>query len=208
MLKRRILKLTMVLITIAGSAGGLSTLAAGSASAATGTSQPTISSGHVSLPGLNLVRTGATGPNVTAFTTMRIIANSNFCLDANINGGIRSGDNVQIWTCNGRANQGWRFNGNELQSQANTNFCLDANVNGGIRDGDNVQIWTCNGRANQQWIPVVGVYPSPFDALLNGASPRTHLFALDANINGGVGNGKNVQIWTQLGNNHQGWTVP
>src|SRR5216683_1436990 len=148
MLKRRILKFTMVLITIIGSVGGLGTLAAGSALAAT---QPT------ALPGLHLVPVHSATPSAVTYFQIENGVNHHFCLDANINGGIGNGDNVQIWQCNRRSNQQW-FSVPDVSSQvelsngAGPSFVLDARVNGGIKSGDNVQIWQFNNQNNQAWI--------------------------------------------------------
>src|SRR5216683_5718764 len=193
MLKRRILKFTMVLITIIGSVGGLGTLAAGSALAAT---QPT------ALPGLHLVPVHSATPSAVTYFQIENGVNHHFCLDANINGGIGNGDNVQIWQCNGRSNQQWGWVGHQLVNQANFNFCLDANINGGIGNGDNVQIWQCNRRSNQPWFSVPDV--SSQVELSNGAGPS---FVLDARVNGGIKSGDNVQIWQFNNQNNQAWIL-
>ncbi|GAA3170486.1 ThuA domain-containing protein [Nonomuraea salmonea] len=64
------------------------------------------------------------------------------CLDA--------GDGqVQLWDCNGQANQQWTATGaGELRVHGDR--CLDVN-GGGTADGTAVITWSCNGQNNQKW---------------------------------------------------------
>ena len=57
---------------------------------------------------------------------------------------------MQIWDCNGGANQQWTINANGTISNGQTRLCLDVNGNG-TANGTAVILWTCNSAANQRW---------------------------------------------------------
>ncbi|MFZ4478981.1 MAG: lectin [Rhodoferax sp.] len=71
------------------------------------------------------------------------------CLDADkVNGRIGPGSAVQIWACNGGANQ--RFYWGRNGEIAIGNLCLDiADANPG--DGGKMIVWPCSGARNQRW---------------------------------------------------------
>ena len=60
-----------------------------------------------------------------------------------------AGARVQIWDCNGGANQQWTLNGNGTISNGQTGLCLDVN-GAGTANGTAVIVWTCHGGANQR----------------------------------------------------------
>src|SRR6185312_10603374 len=75
-------------------------------------------------------------------------AGSNRCLDVP-GQSTTNGTLLQIWDCNGGANQQWTLLSNgELQVYGNK--CLDV-PNHATTAGTRVEIWDCNGGANQQW---------------------------------------------------------
>jgi endo-1,4-beta-xylanase len=60
-----------------------------------------------------------------------------------------AGTRVQLYDCNGQANQSWTYtSGKQLQVYGSR--CLDAS-GGGTANGTAVIIYNCNGQANQQW---------------------------------------------------------
>jgi hypothetical protein len=61
-----------------------------------------------------------------------------------------SGTRVQIWDCNGGANQRWNLNADGTISNAQTGLCLDAD-NNGTANGTAVIVWSCHNGANQRW---------------------------------------------------------
>ena len=117
---------------------------------------------------------------------------SNRCLDvpglATTNGTL-----LDIWDCNGGANQQWSALSNgELQVYGNK--CLDV-PNHATTAGTRVEIWDCNDGANQQWTlnsngTVVG---------------RESGLCLDV-TGAGTTNGTAVEIWTCNGASNQQWT--
>ncbi|WP_250214303.1 lectin [Acrocarpospora catenulata] len=117
---------------------------------------------------------------------------SNRCLDVT---GVSqtNGAQLQIWDCNGQANQQWTSTGSsELRVYGNK--CLDVN-GGGTADGTAVIIWDCNGQNNQKWR-----FNSDGSITAVGANK-----CLD--ISGyGTANGTKVQIWTCHGGTNQKWT--
>ena len=116
---------------------------------------------------------------------------SNRCLDvpgqATANGTL-----LDIWDCNGGANQQWTALSNgELQVYGNK--CLDV-PNSATTAGTKVEIYNCNGGSNQQWTlnsngTVVG---------------RGSGLCLDV-ISAGTANGTGVEIWTCTGGSNQKW---
>ena len=80
-------------------------------------------------------------------TGSRILgAQSGRCLD--VPGATQTnGTRVQLYDCNGQANQTWTLNASR-QLTVYGSRCLDA---AGSANGAAVQIYSCNGQANQQW---------------------------------------------------------
>ncbi|MEV4517053.1 ricin-type beta-trefoil lectin domain protein [Dactylosporangium sp. NPDC049525] len=116
-------------------------------------------------------------------------AGSNRCLD--VNGASQAdGAVVQIWDCNGGANQQWTLtSSNQLTVYGNK--CLDVP---GTASGSRVRIWTCNGGANQQW-------RLNADGTVMGVGS-----GLCLDVNGaGTANGTAVQLWTCNGGTNQQW---
>jgi non-reducing end alpha-L-arabinofuranosidase len=117
---------------------------------------------------------------------------SNRCLDVP-GGATANGTLLDIWDCNGGANQQWTALSNgELQVYGNK--CLDV-PGGATAAGTKVEIWDCNGGTNQQWTlnsngTVVGV----------GSG-----LCLDV-VGAGTANGTAMDIWTCNGGSNQKWT--
>ncbi|MER8183398.1 RICIN domain-containing protein [Kitasatospora sp. NPDC094015] len=73
------------------------------------------------------------------------------CLDVP-RGDATDGNDVELWTCNGGANQKWIPGWDGSMVNFATNKCLDVvGSNGPPQNGTRVEIWTCNGGANQKW---------------------------------------------------------
>ncbi|MFF0311195.1 RICIN domain-containing protein [Streptosporangium sp. NPDC004379] len=148
---------------------------------------------------VTLLPPGTPGPTPTATPTVDPPAGgalkgvgSGRCLD--VSGASQSnGAQVQIWDCNGQANQKWATTGaGELRVYGGK--CLDVS-GAGTADGTAVTIWDCNGQNNQKW-------------RLNTDGSIT---AVGANkcldVSGyGTANGTKVHIWTCHGGTNQKWT--
>ena len=68
------------------------------------------------------------------------------CLD--VRGAVSTdGTQVQLYSCNGGAEQTWTRTGQTLRAYGK---CLDVS-GGSTADGAKVHMWTCNGGANQNW---------------------------------------------------------
>src|SRR6185312_659395 len=114
-------------------------------------------------------------------------AGSNRCLD--VNGASQAdGAVVQIWDCNGGANQQWTLtSSNQLTVYGNK--CLDVP---GTTNGTRARIMTCTGGTNQQW-------RLNADGTITGVGS-----GLCLDVNGaGTANGTAVQIWTCTGGSNQ-----
>ena len=104
---------------------------------------------------------------------------------------------MQIWDCNGQANQAWTHSSsNQLTlTVGGTTLCLDASGQG-TSPGTKAIIWTCNGQSNQQWT-------------LNGNGTVTGAQSgLCLDVTGAAtANGTPVQLWTCNGGSNQQWTL-
>jgi hypothetical protein len=116
-------------------------------------------------------------------------AGSNRCLD--VNGASQAdGAIVQIWDCNGGANQRWTATSSNQLMVYGTK-CLDVP---GTSAGTRARIWSCTGGTGQQW----RVNP---DGTIVGVGS-----GLCLDVNGaGTANGTAVQIWTCNGGSNQSW---
>jgi len=80
------------------------------------------------------------------------------CLDADANFLGYNGDRVQLWTCNGGANQKWlpipdnpNVKNQVILENAADGKLLDADANSVNNNGGKVQLWDWWGGANQIW---------------------------------------------------------
>jgi Ricin-type beta-trefoil lectin domain/Cellulase (glycosyl hydrolase family 5) len=104
---------------------------------------------------------------------------------------------MQIWDCNGGANQTWTHtSSNQLTlTVGGTTLCLDANGQG-TSPGTKAIIWTCDGQANQQWT-------------LNSSGTITGVQSgLCLDVTGAsTADGALVDLWTCNGQSNQQWTL-
>ncbi|MFI0723565.1 arabinofuranosidase catalytic domain-containing protein [Streptomyces sp. NPDC021224] len=118
------------------------------------------------------------------------------CLDVP-NSSATAGTQVQIWDCNGQANQAWtRTSSNQLTVvTGGTQMCLDAYDNQ-TSPGTKVETWPCNGGANQQW-----------SVNSNGTVTGTQS-GLCLDVTGAsTANGAQAELWTCNGGSNQQWTL-
>ncbi|MEV5279442.1 ricin-type beta-trefoil lectin domain protein [Streptomyces sp. NPDC052811] len=117
------------------------------------------------------------------------------CLDVP-NSTTTAGTQMQIWSCNGGANQTWtRSTSNQLAVYSGSGqMCLDA-YNNQTTPGTKVEIWPCNGQINQQWN-------------LNSNGTVTGVQSgLCLDVTGAAtADGTPVQLWTCNGTSNQKWT--
>ncbi|MER6826207.1 lectin [Streptosporangium sp. NPDC000563] len=116
---------------------------------------------------------------------------SNRCLD--VSGASQTnGAAVNIWDCNGQANQRWTStSAGELRVYGNK--CLDVN-GAGTANGTVLIIWDCNGQNNQKWR-----FNSDGTITAIGSGK-----CLDVS-NSGTANGTRAHIWTCQGSTSQRW---
>ncbi|GAA1631636.1 hypothetical protein GCM10009733_030650 [Nonomuraea maheshkhaliensis] len=101
------------------------------------------------------------------------------------------GTQVQLWDCNGRANQQWTATAaGELRIYGGK--CLDA---AGAGNGAGIQIYACHGGANQRW-------RLNADGGITGVQSG---LCLDA-VGQGTANGVRLQLYTCHGGANQRWT--
>ncbi|MEV5891677.1 extracellular catalytic domain type 1 short-chain-length polyhydroxyalkanoate depolymerase [Nonomuraea fuscirosea] len=101
------------------------------------------------------------------------------------------GTQVQLWDCNGRANQQWAATAaGELRVYGGK--CLDA---AGAGNGAGIQIYACHGGANQRW-------RLNADGSITGVQSG---LCLDA-VGQGTANGVRLQLYTCHGGANQRWT--
>lgn len=114
----------------------------------------------------------------------------------------RAGGNVQLYSCNGGANQKWEFiglgNGQYAIRSQNSGMVLDVESDS-RRDGANVQQYPWNGGANQRWR---SQGPNNNFQLVNVGSGK----CLDV-ANGSTANNANIIQWDCRGGSSQRWYV-
>jgi len=123
-------------------------------------------------------------------------AGSNRCLDVP-NQATATGTRLNIWDCNGQANQQWTYtSAQELTVYSGgTLRCLDAS-GAGTANGTPVIIWTCHGGANQKW------------NRNSDGTIRNVQSGLCVEVSGsGTANGSQVQLWSCSGGNNQRWAT-
>jgi len=89
---------------------------------------------------------GPTGP-VPTYTGSIHLTKLGLCLDDRLNS-KSNGAIVQVWRCNGSANQVWQVMNNGTIEH--NGLCLDARGEG-TTNGTKVQLWACTGNGNQKW---------------------------------------------------------
>ncbi|UWE11276.1 RICIN domain-containing protein [Actinacidiphila bryophytorum] len=118
------------------------------------------------------------------------------CLDVP-NASATPGTQVQIYDCNGQANQSWtRTSSGQLSVvSGGAQLCLDA-YNNQTTAGTKVETWSCNGGANQQW-----------SVNSNGTVTSTQS-GLCLDVTGAsTANGALIELWTCNGGSNQQWTL-
>ncbi|WP_432934415.1 glycosyl hydrolase [Microbispora sp. CA-135349] len=118
---------------------------------------------------------------------------SNRCLDVTDNSNT-NGALLEIWDCNGQANQAFEFTSAGELRVFNGTRCVDAYA-GGTAPGTKVEIWDCNGGANQKW-------RLNSDGSITGVQSG---LCLDV-YNQGTANGTAVNLWNCNGQANQRWT--
>ncbi|WP_410643530.1 PHB depolymerase family esterase [Amycolatopsis sp. lyj-346] len=123
--------------------------------------------------------------------TSLVGAQSGRCLDV-ASASHTNGAAVQLWDCNGGANQQWTATASgELRVYGDK--CLDA-TGQGTSAGTAIQIWDCTGQANQKWTTLS-------DGSVKGTQSGR---CLDA-ANQGTANGTRIALWTCNGQANQRW---
>jgi ricin-type beta-trefoil lectin protein len=136
-----------------------------------------------------------TTPASAATGAPLVSAGSLRCLDV-VGNVSTAGTPLDIWDCNGQANQAYEFtSAGEIRTFDSTR-CLDAE-NNATAPGTRVLIWTCTGSANQKW-------QQQSDGSIKGTQS-----GLCLDVSGGITtNGTAVVLWTCNGQTNQRWTTP
>jgi hypothetical protein len=112
------------------------------------------------------------------------------CMD-DPNSSTTNGTQLEIWTCNGGANQQFTATGGTLRTEGK---CLDA-PGGATANGTIVELWTCNGGANQQFS-----YQS--DGTIRGSQSGKCVTVQGA----GTTNGSKLILYTCNSGGNEHWT--
>ncbi|MEV4300186.1 arabinofuranosidase catalytic domain-containing protein [Microbispora rosea] len=123
-----------------------------------------------------------------------VSASSGRCLDVAGNTDAL-GTGLQIWDCNGQANQAFEFTSAGELRTFNGTRCVDA-YGQGTSPGTKAVIWSCNGQANQKW-------RQNSDGSIAGTQSG---LCLDVD-HAGTANGTAVILWTCNGQNNQKWST-
>ncbi|MBO3751254.1 lectin [Streptosporangiaceae bacterium NEAU-GS5] len=121
-------------------------------------------------------------------------AASGRCLD--VRGNVdTAGTALQIYDCNGQANQAFEFTSAGELRTFNGTRCVDAN-GGQTTPGTQAIIWSCNGQSNQQW-------RQNSNGSITGVQS-----GLCLDVNGAAtANGTSVILWNCNGQANQRWSA-
>jgi hypothetical protein len=121
---------------------------------------------------------------------------ANRCLDVP-NSSTTPGVQLEIWDCNGAANQVFTptSDGQLTVYSGGSKLCLDASGQG-VSPGTKVVTWTCNGQSNQHWTV-------NSDGTITGAQSGLCLDVTGAS----TANGALVELWTCNGGANQQWSL-
>ena len=139
---------------------------------------------------LSVTPVGGSGGGVTGPITAGV--SSAKCVDDNGQSSA-DGTKIQIWDCNGGANQAWTVESNGTVQVLGK--CMDI-TGASTANGTLIELWTCNGGANQQWHAQNG-------QLVNPASGK----CLD-DPGSSTANGTQLDLWTCGGGANQQWHLP
>ncbi len=134
-----------------------------------------------------------TAQGLAGSTTIRGLGGR--CLDV-ANASAANGATVQLWDCNGGANQQWTVNavGTAGEIRSGLGKCLDVQ-DGSTADGAKVQLYDCNGTTAQRWtLTSAGELRGPGSKCLDVADASSV-------------NGARILLWTCLGAANQKWQV-
>jgi lysophospholipase L1-like esterase len=120
-------------------------------------------------------------------------AGSGRCADV-VGSSQSGGTSVQLWDCNGAANQRWTYTA-ATELRVFGGDCLDANAKG-TTPGTKAIIWPCNGQSNQKWTVNA-------NGTITGVQSGLCLDATGA----GTANGTLLELWTCNGGSNQKWTL-
>jgi lysophospholipase L1-like esterase len=166
------------------------------------------------------------------FNSGRVIIDY-LCLDI-VGGGTGNKTLVDLYTCNGQANQQWTVQSNGTLLNPASGRCLD-DPGGSTTDGTQLEIYDCNTGSNQQWqAPAQGPITSGLsgkcmDDKAGSAASATHVDSYSCNnlasqqwnihshqlkfdgkcvsvVGGGTGNGSLIDIESCTGASSQLWT--
>jgi len=115
------------------------------------------------------------------------------CLDIHIEDLVKDGGRVQIWECNNKTQQRWKFDDQDrLVNESGK--CLDVHVDDLNKDGGKVQIWECSDEIQQKWkLDKKG-------RLVNKGGK-----CLDVDANELTKDGGKVQVWECRNEKNQQW---
>jgi hypothetical protein len=136
--------------------------------------------------------TSTTGPTATYSGTIKL-DKMGLCLDDRFNSSSRNAV-VQVWRCNGSANQQWQVMSNGTIKH--NGLCLDASANG-TANGVKIQLWSCTGGANQQW--------STSGWRIHYTNPSAYNKVVDDTAFGG--GGTQQELYTNNGGANQVWST-
>jgi hypothetical protein len=135
---------------------------------------------------------GTSGPNTTFSGTIKL-DKMGLCLDDRFNSSAPNAV-VQVWRCNGSANQQWQVMSNG--TIRHNGLCLDASANG-TANGVRIQLWSCTGGANQRW--------STSGWRINYENPAAYSKVIDDTAFGG--GGTQQELYANNGGANQVWST-
>ncbi|MET8132947.1 alpha-galactosidase [Streptomyces sp. NPDC005251] len=148
--------------------------------------------------GTVLFRVSTGSATSTGSTHALVGASSGRCLEA-FDNQTAPGTKIEIWDCNGGANQKATLTAaGELRLYGGTQ-CLDA-TGAATTAGTKVELWTCNGGTNQQW-------RLNADGTITGVQSGLCLDVTGGDQPAGNVNGTQLELWDCNGGANQQWRL-
>lgn len=148
--------------------------------------------------GTVLFRVSTGSATSTGSTHALVGASSGRCLEA-FDNQTAPGTKIEIWDCNGGANQKATLTAaGELRLYGGTQ-CLDA-TGAATTAGTKAELWTCNGGTNQQW-------RLNADGTITGVQSGLCLDVTGGDQPAGNVNGTQLELWNCNGGANQQWRL-
>lgn len=144
-------------------------------------------------------------PRLNPPEPVNIVSKSGLCLDVHAPDQLMNGARVQVWTCNGTAQQTWVLDRAVGAVISLAGKCLDVHAPDRFTNGGRMQVWDCNRQQQQHWGTPRTAYPR--SVIYSGPITNAGGKCLDVHAPDQFKNGARVQVWNCNNTMQQDWRV-